>query len=85
MQLRRKRVGHNREDVLVLGACCGEKPEVTIGQAENWDLAIPHDARGAQERSVAAERDDKATVHEVGGGLDAGALIGGPFDLKAGA
>ncbi len=53
---------HHGEDVAVLRARRGEERQVTGGQAEDGDLAVPPDARGAQEGPIAAERDHEGAV-----------------------
>ena len=53
MELARERARDGLDDVL--RASAGKKAEVAKGEAEDGDLAIPHDARGAQKRAVTAE------------------------------
>ncbi len=49
----------------LIRACRGEKPKVTIGDAQHGNLRVAHYACGAKQRAVSAEGDNKL----AGGGV----------------
>ena len=56
---------------------------MTIGKTEDRNLAIVEDTSRAQQRAVAAERNDQVGIVNIGRALDLGALIGSPCHLVA--
>ena len=83
MELTGKGIAHDLQNIAILGARSRQKTQMTIGKAQNGDLAVVENAGGTQQRAVATERNDQVGIVNIGRTLDLGTLIGSPCDLVA--
>ena len=56
---------------------------MTIGKTQNGNLAVVENSSRAQQRTVAAERNNQVGIVNIGCTLDLGALVGSLCDLVA--
>ena len=59
MELAGQSIAHDLQNIALLGARGRQKAQVTIGKTKDRDLAMVEDAGSAQQRAVAAERNDQ--------------------------
>ena len=83
MELTGQGIVHNLQNIAFLGARGGQKTQMTIGKTQNGNLTVVENAGGAQQRTVAAERNDQVGIVNIGRALDLGTLVGSPCNLVA--
>ena len=70
MKLTGQSIAHNLQNIAFLGTGRRQKAQMTIGKTQNGNLTVVENAGGAQQRAVAAKRNDQVGIVDIGRALN---------------